>query len=92
MSVGIGSIKKHTCKIVKSSSSVDIYNEEGEEWRLVLMRCATNEDLENNHNLEYEEQTMEQVVIPIAFCPYCGEKLMDTIPEVSFQHHDFTKC
>lgn len=45
MSVGIGSIKKHTCKIVKSSSSVDIYNEEGEEWRLVLMRCATNEDL-----------------------------------------------
>lgn len=31
---------------------------------------------------------MEQVVIPIAFCPYCGEKLMDTIPEVSFQHHD----
>lgn len=56
------------------------------------MRCATNEDLENNHILEYEEQTMEQVVIPIAFCPYCGEKLMDTIPEVSFQYHDFTKC
>ena len=86
-------IKTHNCKVKVAdlSSSIQIYQEEGEEWELSLSRCATMEDLENNNYLEYEGEIIEQTVITIAYCPYCGEKLSDSIPEISFRHHNFTK-
>ena len=53
-----------------------------------LNRVATEEDLENDHLLEYEGQTIETVRLEIAFCPYCGEKLSSDIGIVtpSFWH------
>ncbi|WED24003.1 hypothetical protein L3Q72_22495 [Vibrio sp. JC009] len=86
-------IKIHKCKVKLAdlSSSIQIYQEEGEEWQLSLSRCATMEDLENNHYLECEGDIIEQTVISIVYCPYCGEKLSDSTPEVSFRQHDFSR-
>ena len=67
------------------------FEEDGSDVYLNLNRVATEEDLENDHYLEYEGQTIETVKIRVAFCPYCGEKLSSdkgvVVPQ--FQHHSF---
>ena len=67
------------------------FEEDDSDVYLNLNRVATEEDLENDHYLEYEGQTIETVKIRVAFCPYCGEKLSSgkkvVVPQ--FQHHNF---
>lgn len=67
------------------------FDEDSSDVYLNLSRVATEEDLEDDHYLEHEGQTIETVVIQVAFCPYCGEKLTSNkelvVPQ--FQHHNF---
>lgn len=58
---------------------------------LNLNRVATEEDLENDHLLESEGQTIETVKLEVAFCPYCGKKLSsgDRVVAPTFQHFNF---
>lgn len=51
------------------------FEKEGPSVYLNLNRVATEEDLENDHYLGHEWQTIETVCLQVAFCPYCGEKL-----------------
>ena len=59
---------------------------------LNLNKVATAVDLEKDHFLEYEGQTIETIKIQIAYCPYCGQKLAsdNAIFEPQFQYHNFT--
>lgn len=67
------------------------FEEDGSDVYLNLNRVATEEDLESDHYLEYEGQTIETVKLQVVFCPYCGQKLARgkevVVPQ--FQHHDF---
>ena len=78
----------HKCS---SCSFAEIwFEEDGFDVYLNLNRIATEEDLENDHYLEYVGQTIETVKIQVAFCPYCGEKLAgdnEVVPQ--FQYHKF---
>ena len=79
----------HNCS---SCSLAEIWFEEhGTDIYLNLNRVATEEDIEIDHYLEYEGQTIETVKIQVAFCPYCGQKLSSgkevVVPR--FQHHNF---
>lgn len=67
------------------------FEEDGSDIYLNLNRVATEEDLEIDHYLEYEGQTIETVKILVAFCPYCGQKLgsSDRVVVPQFQHHNF---
>ncbi|MBR7890256.1 hypothetical protein J9B83_15245 [Marinomonas sp. A79] len=57
---------------------------------LTISKIATEEDLENNHNLEHEGQVIEQVSIPVTFCPYCGERLTKLSVDVTeYEHYKF---
>ncbi|WP_240776358.1 hypothetical protein [Nitrincola alkalilacustris] len=79
----------HNCS---SCSLAEIwFEEDGSDVYLNLNRVATEEDLESDHYLEYEGQTIETVQIQVAFCPYCGQKLVSgkeaVVPQ--FQHYNF---
>ena len=79
----------HNCS---SCSLAEVWFEEDEsDVYLNLNRVATEEDLQSNHCLEYEGQTIETVQIQVAFCPYCGQKLASgkkvVVPQ--FQHYNF---
>lgn len=79
----------HNCV---SHSLVEVwFEEDGSDVYLNLNRVATEEDLESDHYLEYEEQIIETVKIRVAFCPYCGQKLSSgkevAVPQ--FQYHNF---
>ena len=79
----------HSCS---SCSLAEVwFEEDGPGIYLNLNRVATEEDLERDHYLEYEGQTIETVKVQVAFCPYCGQKLAsgkeDVVPR--FQHHNF---
>ena len=79
----------HNCS---SCTLAETYFEEyGSDVYLNLYRVATEEDLENDHYLEYEGQTIETVKLPVVFCPYCGQKLAraEGVVVPQFQHHNF---
>ncbi len=79
----------HDCA---SCSLAEVWFEEDEsDVYLNLNRVATEEDLEMDHYLEYEGQTIETVRISVVFCPFCGQKLGSRenpiVPQ--FQRHNF---
>ncbi len=79
----------HDCS---SCSLAEVWFEEDDsDVYFNLSRGATEEDLEANHYLEYEGQTIEAVRISVVFCPFCGQKLANgekiVVPE--FQYHNF---
>ena len=79
----------HSCT---SCSLAEVwFEEDGSDIYLNLNRVATDEDLERDHYLEYEEQIIEIVRIQVAFCPYCGQELVSgkevVVPQ--FQHYNF---
>lgn len=79
----------HKCS---SCSFAEIwFEEDGFDVYLNLNRIATEEDLENDHYLEYVGQTIETVKMQVAFCPYCGEKLAgdNEVVVPQFQYHNF---
>ena len=64
-------------------------------WCLVIARLATQKDLEENHYLDEEGDTIWQTVVGITHCPYCGEPLENQSQEseqleADFYHADFT--
>ncbi|WP_082830020.1 YgiT-type zinc finger protein [Ectothiorhodospira sp. BSL-9] len=79
----------HNCP---SCSLAEIwFEEDGSNVYLNLNTVATEEDLEADHYLEYEGQTIETVQIQVAYCPYCGERLANRrevfVPQ--FQYYNF---
>lgn len=79
----------HNCS---SGSLAELwFEEDGPDVYLNLNRLATEEDLERDHYLEYEGQTIETVKIRVVFCPYCGQKLASGVEVVvpQFQHYNF---
>lgn len=67
------------------------FEEDGSDVYLNLNRVVTEEDLEMDHYLEYEGQTIETVRIRVTFCLFCGQKLGGgermVVPQ--FQCHNF---
>jgi NADH pyrophosphatase NudC (nudix superfamily) len=84
-------VDSHNCE---SLLLVESWIEIGDDnYILNINQIATEEDLEENHHLEYVGQTIFQVAINIKFCPYCGEDLKhpknEIVPE--FKLYDFSK-
>ena len=67
------------------------FEEDDSNIYLNLNRVATEADLESDHYLEFEGQTIETVQLQVSFCPYCGEKLSidNEIVVPKFQYHNF---
>ncbi len=79
----------HNCS---SCSLAEVwFEEDGTDVHLNLNRVATDKDLEMDHYLEYEGQTIETVKICVAFCPFCGHKFGsgDKVVVPQFWHHNF---
>lgn len=66
---------------------------DGSDIYLHLNKVATEEDIENDHTLEYVGQTVKTVKIRVAFCPYCGKKLASDNEAVvpQFQSYNFSR-
>ena len=78
----------HSCPTMLTTDAF-IELQDGE-LLLTLSKVATAEDLENNHYLNFEGELKEQVAIPVAYCPYCGERLTSTsVAEATYQHFKF---
>lgn len=64
-------------------------------WRMFIRREAKIEDLEDNHYLEEEGETIWETSIEIVFCPFCGEQLFDLKASPfknfgKFEHSDYS--
>jgi len=62
-------------------------------WSLIVCRLATPTDLEENHYLEEEGETIWQTIVGISHCPFCGAALEADIErpiprEADFHHID----
>jgi hypothetical protein len=57
--------------------SMDHDERENMVWRMFIRREAESEDIEDNHYLEEEGDTIWETSIEIVFCPFCGEQLFD---------------
>ena len=79
----------HQCAATQLDTC-SIYLVEDGNWWLHLLQNATQEDLENNHFLEMEGETMTLVMLPVKHCPYCGKQLQPGDVEPQFSHQDFT--
>jgi len=79
----------HTCSSLSLGEAW--FEQNGSDTFLNLNRVATEDDLENDHYLEYVGETIETVEIRVAFCPYCGEKLSsdDAVIIPQFRYHNF---
>lgn len=65
-------------------------------WQLIIRRGATDEDLQQNHILEEEGQTIWETRIEISHCPFCGEYLLDENDDKfenlgKFVHFDYSE-
>jgi hypothetical protein len=73
----------HECCAAKTPVDVeviycDFYDEEQTRaWWLHVYKEATEEDLIQNHFLQYVGELMESKAIKIRFCPYCGKNLFE---------------
>ena len=76
----------HSCPAIVAADA--FFESEDGELSLTLSKVATAQDLEDNHYFNYEGELMEQVSIPVTFCPYCGERLVST-PVTQATYHLF---
>ena len=83
-------VESHICSLLDESTEIFIENER---WVVSLSKLATEEDLENNHHLEYEGELVEQVRVPISFCPYCGTKLVSSksLAKATYSYSDYSE-
>lgn len=58
-------------------------------WCLVIRREATEQDLEENHHLEEEGQTLWTTALEITHCPFCGKNLTVELDTPDQRRHDF---
>jgi hypothetical protein len=78
----------HECQSCKKAEVW--FETDGSQVFMNLNRVATEDDLENDHLLEYEGQTVEAIRLEVVFCPYCGNKIGSTDGVVpGFQHFNF---
>jgi len=83
--------KQHFCSAIDNENSLLIFDEDDQQWQLTLMKIATDDDLENNHHLENVGDIIEQITIPVNFCPYCGKELLNNNSKIaSYVCHDFS--
>lgn len=47
---------------------------------MLIERCATWEDLEENHHLEEVGEPIWHITVGITHCPFCGQFLPDEMP------------
>lgn len=64
-------------------------------WRLIIRREATEDDLEENHYLEEEGETLWETSLEITHCPFCGMSLLGKKDKMyedygKFSHDDFS--
>jgi hypothetical protein len=72
--------------------SMDHAGRKAKTWRLIVRREATENDLQNNHILEEEGETLWETHLEIVHCPYCGEKLFK-LDESNFEEFgQFEHC
>lgn len=84
-------VKTHQCKSMEHG---EVWiSEDNDEWHLNINRVATEQDLDENHHLEEVGQTVDNVVLNILYCPYCGEHLDASKDELipMFTFHDYSK-
>ena len=69
----------HKCELLPEDIEI-VYSKNylrGLKWSLNIYRTATEKDLEANHYLEEEGQTIWHTSVEILACPYCGTGLTD---------------
>ena len=74
--------KQHECEKLPSTGVQILYAMDNVErnamtWRLIIRREATEEDLEENHHLEEEGETLWETSLEILHCPFCGKHLLE---------------
>ena len=63
-------------------------------WLILIERCATWDDLEQNQYLEEVGETIWRTMIGITHCPFCGKVLQSDVepptdsPKAEFYHLD----
>ena len=72
----------HKCKNLPNNGvevlySMDSIFRKTKTWQLVISRKATLEDLEKNHILEEEGETIWETFLEITHCPFCGIYLLE---------------
>ncbi len=82
----------HDCSRI-SQEKANIYQETDCHWVLQLYTEATENDLEENHHLEEVGEMINEVILEIDHCPYCGEKLLESNEpaEIFFKFNDYSK-
>ncbi len=93
--------KLHECENLPSNGvevlfSMDNVNRKAKTWQLIIRREATSDDLQENHILEEEGQTIWETCLEISHCPYCGEHLLGKNDEKfedlgEFIHYDYSE-
>ena len=92
--------KLHECEKLPSNGvqilySMDIVERKAMTWRLIIRREATEDDLDENHYLEEEGETLWETSLEIIFCPFCGKYLLENKDKFypdhgRFSHNDFS--
>jgi len=84
------SSRSHHCK---SMDYGEVWIEEDDCCYLNINHIATEQDLEENHYLEEEGQTIDAVALNVLYCPYCGEHLDEKRDEIvpMFRFLDLSK-
>lgn len=81
----------HRCKSMDHGEAWIEQDDDG--YNLRINHVATEQDLEENHHLEEEGQTIDYVVLGVLYCPYCGEHLDRARDEIvpTFTFRDLSK-
>ena len=92
--------KLHECERMPANGiqilyAMDHIERDAMTWRLIIRREATEEDLEENHFLEEEGETLWETTLEILFCPFCGKSLLERKDKIfedhgRFRHDDFS--
>ena len=71
---------EHQCKALPSEGIAVVqsegYIDSGDwSWCMIVERCATEADLNENGHLEEVGETIWRTLVGISHCPFCGEAL-----------------
>ncbi|MBE8168075.1 MAG: hypothetical protein HAW66_06890 [Shewanella sp.] len=86
----------HQCEFMPSEScQIEGFQPQTDseiDWKLVIYREATEEDLEESNYLEEEGDLLWQATLKLTFCPYCGKQLANMLQSTKypeFSYEDF---